>query len=122
MRCGFSMRRSIPTRAPARCGAALGSLADQPLPAPFVEAGAIAQPQRTVRIHLPPVLEVRGLTTRFDHRRWFRLAGRVHAVEQVDLTVRHGQGLALVGEPVAGSRPWGAASSGWNIRRRARSG
>jgi glutathione transport system ATP-binding protein len=80
----------------------LGSLADQPLPAPFVEAGAVAQPQRTVRIDLPPVLEVRGLTTRFDHRRWFRLAGRVHAVEQVDLIVRHGETLALVGESGCG--------------------
>jgi glutathione transport system ATP-binding protein len=85
----------------------LGSLADQPLPAPFVEAGAIAQPQRTVRMDLPPVLEVRGLTTRFDHRRWFRLAGRVHAVEQVDLTVRHGETLALVGESGCGKSTTG---------------
>jgi glutathione transport system ATP-binding protein len=85
----------------------LGSLADQPLPAPFVEAGAVAQPQHTVRMDLPPVLEVRGLTTRFDHRRWFRLAGRVHAVEQVDLTVRHGETLALVGESGCGKSTTG---------------
>ncbi len=85
----------------------LGSLADQPLPAPFVEAGAVAQPQRTVRMDLPPVLEVRGLTTRFEHRRWFRLAGRVHAVEQVDLTVRHGETLALVGESGCGKSTTG---------------
>jgi glutathione transport system ATP-binding protein len=56
---------------------------------------------------LPPVLEVRGLTTRFDHRRWFRLAGRVHAVEQVDLTVRHGETLALVGESGCGKSTTG---------------
>jgi glutathione transport system ATP-binding protein len=85
----------------------LGSLADQPLPAPFVEAGAVAQPQHTVRMDLPPVLEVRGLTTRFDHRRWFRLAGRVHAVEQVDLTVRRGETLALVGESGCGKSTTG---------------
>jgi len=56
---------------------------------------------------LPPVLEVRGLTTRFDHRRWFRLAGRVHAVEQVDLTVHHGETLALVGESGCGKSTTG---------------
>jgi glutathione transport system ATP-binding protein len=85
----------------------LGSLADQPLPAPFVEDGAVAQPQQTVRMDLPPVLEVRGLTTRFDLQRWFRLVGRVHAVEQVDLTVRHGETLALVGESGCGKSTTG---------------
>ena len=37
-------------------------------------AGAL-QPQATVRPDLPPVLDVTGLTTRFDVRRRFRLAG-----------------------------------------------
>ena len=76
----------------------LGSLAGEALPAPFPEEGRAVQPQATVRSDLPPVLDVTGLTTRFEMRRWFRLAGRIHAVEQVTLTVRHGETLALVGE------------------------
>ena len=65
------------------------------------------QPQATVRPDLPPVLDVTGLTTRFDVRRWFRLAGRIHAVEQVTLTVRHGETLALVGESGCGKSTTG---------------
>ena len=55
----------------------LGSLAGQPLPAPFPEEGRTIQPQATVRSDLPPVLDVKGLTTRFDVRRWFR-SGRAY--------------------------------------------
>ena len=86
------------TRALLNAVPVLGSLAGQALPAPFPEEGRTIQPQATVRSDLPPVLDVKGLTTRFDVRRWFRLAGRIHAVEQVTLTVRHGETLALVGE------------------------
>ncbi len=85
----------------------LGSLADQALPAPFPEDGAAVRPQATVRVDLPPVLGVTGLTTRFDVQRRFRLAGRIHAVEQVDLTVRHGETLALVGESGCGKSTTG---------------
>ncbi len=85
----------------------LGSLAGQTLPAPFAEAGRSVQPQATVRPDLPPVLDVTGLTKRFDVRRRFRLAGRVHAVEQVNLTVRHGETLALVGESGCGKSTTG---------------
>jgi glutathione transport system ATP-binding protein len=85
----------------------LGALAQQPLPAPFPEDGDAARPQATVRLDLPPVLDVRGLTTRFDIQRRFRLAGRIHAVEQVDLTVRHGETLALVGESGCGKSTTG---------------
>ena len=48
-----------------------------------------------------------GLTTRFDIQRWFRLAGRIHAVEQVSLIVRHGETLALVGESGCGKSTTG---------------
>jgi glutathione transport system ATP-binding protein len=85
----------------------LGSLAGQALPAPFPQDGQSVTPQATVRADLPPVLQVKRLTTRFDIRRRFRLAGRIHAVEQVTLTVRHGETLALVGESGCGKSTTG---------------
>jgi glutathione transport system ATP-binding protein len=96
------------TRALLSAVPVLGSLAEQKLPAPFPEDGrAPPMPQATVRTDLPPVLNVRGLTTRFELRRWFRLAGRIHAVEQVALSVRHGETLALVGESGCGKSTTG---------------
>jgi glutathione transport system ATP-binding protein len=95
------------TRALLNAVPVLGSLAGQALPAPFPEEGRVVQPQATVRPDLPPVLDVKGLTTRFDLRRWFRLAGRIHAVEQVTLSVRHGETLALVGESGCGKSTTG---------------
>ena len=86
------------TRALLNAVPVLGSLAGEALPAPFPEEGNAIQPQDTVRSDLPPVLDVRGLTTRFDIRRRFRLTAQIHAVEQVTLRVRHGETLALVGE------------------------
>jgi glutathione transport system ATP-binding protein len=85
----------------------LGSLAGQALPAPFQIDGAALVPQATVREQGPCVLEVRNLTTRFDLRRNFRLAGRIHAVEGVSLRVRHGETLALVGESGCGKSTTG---------------
>jgi glutathione transport system ATP-binding protein len=85
----------------------LGSLAGQPLPAPFPERGAQPIPQATVREDVPPVLEIRNLTTHFDVRRRFRLAGRIHAVEHVTLSVRKGETLALVGESGCGKSTTG---------------
>ncbi len=95
------------TRALLNAVPVLGSLAGQALPAPFPEEGRAMRPQATVRPDLPPVLDVSGLTTRFDVRRWFRLTGRIHAVEQVTLTVRHGETLALVGESGCGKSTTG---------------
>jgi glutathione transport system ATP-binding protein len=85
----------------------LGSLGDEMLPLPFPEDGRAVKPQATVRIDLPPVLEVAKLTTRFEIRRRFRTTLRVHAVEQVSLTVRHGETLALVGESGCGKSTTG---------------
>ncbi|HEY7577747.1 MAG TPA: dipeptide ABC transporter ATP-binding protein [Acetobacteraceae bacterium] len=85
----------------------LGSLGGEPLPMPFPEDGQVMAPQATVRTDVPPVLEVNGLTTRFDLRRRFRTAARIHAVEQVTLTVRHGETLALVGESGCGKSTTG---------------
>ncbi len=95
------------TRVLLRSVPVLGSLADQPLPVPFQQDGEAPVPQDTVRSNLPPVLQVRGLSTSFDVRRRFRLAGRIHAVEQVTLTVRHGETLALVGESGCGKSTTG---------------
>jgi glutathione transport system ATP-binding protein len=47
----------------------LGSLAGQALPTPFREDGKAAEPQATVRLDRPPVLDVKGLTTRFEFQR-----------------------------------------------------
>ena len=80
----------------------LGALADHALPAPFPIAGVAMVMQDTVRHDAPPVLELDALTTRFDVRRRFRLAGRIHAAEQVSFSVQPGETLALVGESGCG--------------------
>jgi glutathione transport system ATP-binding protein len=85
----------------------LGSLAGQALPAPFQIDDQVPMPQATVREHAPRVLEIRNLTTRFDVRRGFRIAGRIHAVESVSLSVRQGETLALVGESGCGKSTTG---------------
>ena len=85
----------------------LGALSDQPLPAPFVRRGETPVPQDTVRHGAAPVLELEAVTTRFDVRRGFRLAGRIHAAEQVSLTVAPGETLALVGESGCGKTTTG---------------
>jgi glutathione transport system ATP-binding protein len=85
----------------------LGSLAGEALPRGFDTDGARAPPQETVKSRLRPVIEIEGLTTRFDVRRNFRLRGRVHAVEHVSLAVRPGETLALVGESGCGKSTTG---------------
>ena len=85
----------------------LGSLAHEPLPRAFDIDGVHAAPQRTVQPNSMPVIEVSGLTTRFDVRRNFRLHGRIHAVEHVSLAVHPGETLALVGESGCGKSTTG---------------
>jgi glutathione transport system ATP-binding protein len=85
----------------------LGSLSREPLPRAFDIEGVRSPPQDTVKASSHPVLEVSGLTTRFDVRHNFRLSGRVHAVEQVSLAVRPGETLALVGESGCGKSTTG---------------
>ncbi|GAC1336880.1 MAG: dipeptide ABC transporter ATP-binding protein [Acetobacteraceae bacterium] len=87
----------------------LGSLAHQALPAPFPDADGSAPPQDTVDPAARPVLEVSNLTTRFDIRRGLfgRVAGRVHAVEQVSFEIRPAETLGLVGESGCGKSTTG---------------
>ena len=56
-----------------------------------------------------PVLEVAGLTTRFDIRGGFLggLKGRVHAVENVSFSIAAGETLSLVGESGCGKSTTG---------------
>jgi peptide/nickel transport system ATP-binding protein len=56
-----------------------------------------------------PILEVSGLTTRFEIRSGLfgRVAGRVHAVENVSFSLKAGETLALVGESGCGKSTTG---------------
>jgi glutathione transport system ATP-binding protein len=85
----------------------LGSLSGEVLPRAFDIEGVKALPQDTVKAGAAPVIEIKDLTTGFDVRRNFRLRGRVHAVEQVSLSVRPGETLSLVGESGCGKSTTG---------------
>jgi peptide/nickel transport system ATP-binding protein len=63
----------------------------------------------TVRTAERPVLEVSGLTTRFDIHSGFlgKVTGRVHAVENVSFALHAGETLALVGESGCGKSTTG---------------
>jgi peptide/nickel transport system ATP-binding protein len=56
-----------------------------------------------------PVLEVSGLTARFDIRSGLvrRVTGRVHAIENISFSIRAGETLALVGESGCGKSTTG---------------
>ncbi len=74
--------------------------------------GASATPEDapdTVLADAAPVLEVDGLTARFDIRSGLlgRVSGRVHAVEDVSFTIQPGETLALVGESGCGKSTTG---------------
>ncbi len=103
----------------------LGSMSGRPLPAKFAnveirraegdevrEASAeqqLLEIRDTVRRDEAPLIEVNGLTTRFDIRKGLfgRATGRIHAVEDVDFSLQPGETLALVGESGCGKSTTG---------------
>ena len=73
------------------------------------ESDTPAQVPDTVKTGQRPVLEVTGLTTRFDIHGGIlgSVKGRVHAVENVSFTLHAGETLALVGESGCGKSTTG---------------
>ncbi|UCA45182.1 ABC transporter ATP-binding protein [Pseudochrobactrum sp. XF203] len=104
------------TRALLSAVPALGSMTGRARPLRFpvvdIRTGTALPPVEaadTVAKDAPPVLDVKGLTTRFTiHSGLFgKLAGRVHAVENVSFSLQPGETLSLVGESGCGKSTTG---------------
>jgi peptide/nickel transport system ATP-binding protein len=94
----------------------LGTMGGHNLPLRFAVAdkttGAVVEPAASVDtvVHAaPPILDVSGLTNRFDITGGLfgRLTGRVHAVENVSFSLQPGETLSLVGESGCGKSTTG---------------
>ncbi len=104
------------TRALLSAVPALGSMTGRARPLRFpvvdIRTGTALPPVEaadTVAQDAAPILDVKGLTTRFTiHSGLFgRLAGRVHAVENVSFSLQPGETLSLVGESGCGKSTTG---------------
>ncbi len=104
------------TRALLSAVPALGSMTGRARPLRFpvvdIRTGTALPPVEaadTVAQDAQPVLDVKGLTTRFTiHSGLFgKLAGRVHAVENVSFSLQPGETLSLVGESGCGKSTTG---------------
>ncbi len=100
-----------------RLGSMTGVQRPRPFPIVDMETGRPApeiDTADTVSTATPPVLEVRGLTTRFEKRVGLlkRLAARVHAVEKVSFSIQPGETLSLVGESGCGKSTTGRSLVG----------
>jgi peptide/nickel transport system ATP-binding protein len=90
----------------------LGSLQGSPLPRPYPDpSGPEPEAFDTVNRSVAPLVEVRGLTARFDLRKGIlgRISARVHAVENVSFEIFKGETLSLVGESGCGKSTTGRA-------------
>ena len=106
----FAAPRTDYTRRLLAAAPRLGALDGSPLPRPFPgEDGALPEAVDTVRRDAPPLLEVRGLVSRFDLTRGVlgRVHARVHAVQDVSFDLLQGETLALVGESGCGKSTTG---------------
>jgi glutathione transport system ATP-binding protein len=111
----FAQPSHVYTRALLSAVPRLGALKDEDAPRKFplvhLDAPRVVdkpQPVPSPRVGAP-LLEVRGLTTRFDTKAGFfgRVHRRVHAVEQVSFDLAAGETLALVGESGCGKSTTG---------------
>ncbi|SEF46283.1 ABC transporter ATP-binding protein [Jhaorihella thermophila] len=82
----------------------LGEMRGRPDPEPMRLLGVEDQDLRPIRGTDEPLLQVRGLVTRFPVKGGFfrRTIANVHAVEDVSFTLNKGQTLSLVGESGCG--------------------
>ncbi|MGR3540697.1 MAG: ABC transporter ATP-binding protein [Hasllibacter sp.] len=88
----------------------LGEMRGRPDPEPMRILGAADQPEpRPIPRTGEPLLEVRGLTTRFPVKKGLfrRTVANVHAVEDVSFTLNRGETLSLVGESGCGKSSTG---------------
>ena len=112
----FAHARHPYTRALLSAVPTLGSMSDhkRPMRFPVVDratglSDVPTETADTVAYAQRPVLEVRGLTTRFDVGTGLLggVKGRVHAIENVSFSLQAGETLALVGESGCGKSTTG---------------
>ncbi|MBS7699908.1 MULTISPECIES: ABC transporter ATP-binding protein [unclassified Chelatococcus] len=117
----FADPKETYTRALLSAVPKLGSMSGSSVPLPYptydLASGLmIAAPARpdTLRPQEPPLLDVTNATKRFDMRSPFlkRIVARVHAVEDVTLTLRRGETLSIVGESGCGKSTTGRLVTG----------